>query len=99
MIAAVNEMGPTLGYASTCAALGLARATFYRRTRRLADGPRPARAKPKQTLGAEERQAVLAVLHEDRFVDRSRRGLRPVARRRPAPLLHPHDVPSPGRKR
>lgn len=68
MIAAVKEMGPTLGYAATCAALGVPRATFYRRV--LPPGPhRPPRAKPAQALSSNERQAVLAVLHEERFVD------------------------------
>jgi putative transposase len=70
MIAAVKEMGPMLGYAPTCAALGLARATFYRH----AAGPSrayPPRQKPKQTLSSDERRIVLATLHEDRFVDLS----------------------------
>ena len=68
MIAAVKEMGPTLGYAPTCAALGLPRATFYRKAKPT-KAPRPARCKPKQTLQADERSAVLAALHEERFVD------------------------------
>jgi putative transposase len=68
MIAVVKEMGPALGYASTCAALGLPRATFYRRVAP-PKPPRPPRRKPKQTLSPDERQAVLAALHEDRFID------------------------------
>src|SRR5512140_3783942 len=68
MIAAVKEMGPKLGYVSTCAALGLPRATFYR-TVTPPKAPRQPRPKPKQTLPADERSAVLAVLHEERFVD------------------------------
>jgi putative transposase len=72
MIAAVKEMGPRLGFAPTCEALGLPRATFYRHVAPpelpTAPPPRP-KAKPKQTLTSEERQQVLAVLHEDRFVD------------------------------
>lgn len=68
MIAAVQEMGPRLGYASTCAALGLARATFYRNARP-PRGPRRPRNAPKQTLAPDERAAVLSVLHEERFVD------------------------------
>jgi putative transposase len=68
MIAAVKEMGPKLGYVATCAALGLPRATFYRKARppTVACQRRP---KPRQMLPAEERSAVLAVLHEERFVD------------------------------
>jgi putative transposase len=68
MIAAVKEMGPKLGFASTCVALGLPRATFYRKVKP-SEAPVLPRAKPKQTLPADERSAVLAVLHEDRFVD------------------------------
>jgi putative transposase len=70
MIAAVKKMGPALGYAPTCAALGLSRATFYRNAKP-SKAPRPARCKPKQTLQADERSTVLAVLHEDRFVDQA----------------------------
>jgi putative transposase len=64
---AVCEMGPRLGIAPTCSALGLPRATYYRRIRPAK--PRGSRPVPKQTLSPTERQAVLATLHEDRFVD------------------------------
>jgi putative transposase len=64
---AVREMGPRLGVAPTCAALGLPRATYYRRVRPAT--PRTPRPLPKQALSTEERQAVLAALHEDRFID------------------------------
>ena len=68
MMAAVKEMGPTLGYAATCAALGMPRATFYRRVS--APGPhRQPRAKPAHALSPDERQAVLSFMHEERFVD------------------------------
>jgi putative transposase len=63
----VREMGPRLGIAPTCSALGLPRATYYRRTRPAK--PRAPRPLPKQALSPVERQAVLAMLHEDRFVD------------------------------
>jgi putative transposase len=63
----VREMGPRLGIAPTCTALGLARATYYRRMR-LAK-PRALRPPTKQALSLVERQAVLAALHEDRFID------------------------------
>jgi putative transposase len=63
----VREMGPRLGIASTCSALGLPRATYYRRMRPSKPwAPRPV---PKQALSSTERQAVLGVMHEDRFVD------------------------------
>lgn len=52
-----------------CRTLGLACATFYRRLRpRLL--PRPPKAVPHpRALSSQERAAVLAVLHEDRFAD------------------------------
>ena len=67
----VEEQGARLGIAPTCAALGLARATFYRQRRRPAEGaivPRVRRA-PRQALAPTEREAVLALLHEEQFVD------------------------------
>jgi len=63
----VRDMGPRLGIAPTCSALGLPRATFYRSLRPAK--VRAARALPKHALSPAERQAVLATLHEDRFVD------------------------------
>ncbi len=62
----VSEIGPRLGIAPTCAALGLPRATYYRCLR-----PRPTPAKRfcHRQLGPEERRAVLDMLHEPRFVD------------------------------
>ena len=63
----VREMGPRFGIAPTCSALGLPRATYYRRLEPAKPrGPRPT---PKQSLSPAERQAVLATLHEDRFID------------------------------
>ena len=67
----VEEQGARLGIAPTCAALGLARATFYRQRRRPAEGaivPRVRRA-PRQALAPTERAAVLALLHDEQFVD------------------------------
>src|SRR5438067_1293290 len=66
-MATVAQIGPRLGIAPTCAALGLPRATYYRRRR-------PARAAPPQrrsprALGEAERAAVLEQLHTPRFVD------------------------------
>jgi putative transposase len=63
----VTELGPRLGIAPTCAALEVARASYYRGLKppvELPPRPTPARALP-----AEERQAVRDVLHEPRFVD------------------------------
>jgi putative transposase len=63
----VTEMAPRLGVALTCAALALPRATYYR-----GQQPRPepkARPAPVRALPPEEREQVLAALHEPRFVD------------------------------
>ena len=67
-MAAAQQIAPRLGAASTCAALGVAKATYYRRRK-----PRPAavtvRPSPPRTLPTAERTAVLDLLHEPRFVD------------------------------
>jgi putative transposase len=54
--------------APTCAAFDVSRATFYRRRSAML-GPKPPRPSPPRRLPDVERQAVLAVLHEPRFVD------------------------------
>jgi hypothetical protein len=58
--------GPRLGIAPMCAAMGLARATYYRHLTPRSPSARPT---PARALAPAERQAVLAVLHEPRFVD------------------------------
>ena len=67
---AVREHAPVLGVAPLCGALGLARATLYRmwRRERIGAEPKP-RPKPARALSEDERQAVLDVLHEERFAD------------------------------
>jgi len=64
-MATVSDIGPRLGIAPTCAALGLPRATYYRR-RRPQSAPR---ARAPRALSTGERAAVLDVLHAPRFVD------------------------------
>ena len=64
---AVETASATLGTAAACDALGVARASVYRRrqpARRLATRPTPPRA-----LDPGERQAVLETLHSERFLD------------------------------
>jgi putative transposase len=68
MMQTVTELGPRLGIAPTCGALGLSRATYYRCQRPKSES-RP-RTSPR-SLSIEERQAVLDILHEPRFVDRA----------------------------
>jgi putative transposase len=65
----VTELGPRLGIAPTCAALEVARASYYRGLKPQVE--LPPRPTPARALPAEERQVVLDVLHEPRFVDLS----------------------------
>lgn len=65
----VTELGATLGVAPTCKALGLPRATYYRHQK--PKGAVLRRPTPVRALCEAEREAVLEVLHEDRFVDQS----------------------------
>lgn len=67
--AAFAELGPLLGIAGACAALGRSRATHYRRLRHHVAGPRPARPTPTNALAQPERAAILEALHAPRFVD------------------------------
>jgi putative transposase len=71
MMALVEERRGPVGIAPLCEALGLARATFYRRRGSPPpDAPaRRERRPPRQALQPAERDAVLALLHEARFVD------------------------------
>src|SRR3982751_4815854 len=76
---AVTHLAPTVGIASACDFLGVARSSFCRQ--RLFLGPPltpapepvapPERAVPARALSPDERADVLAVLHEERFQDRS----------------------------
>ena len=63
----VADVKARLGVAPTCAAMGVARSSFYRQQQ-----PQPVSA-PRRTspraLSAAERAGALAVLHEPRFVD------------------------------
>jgi len=63
----VHELGPRLGVAPTCRALGVPPATYYRQREPRAAAP--ARTPPPRALVPAEQQAVLDLLHEDRFVD------------------------------
>src|ERR1019366_8732066 len=67
LVNAVTEIAPLLGIVAACMTLAVARATYYRRLRPHSL-PAPRRTPPR-ALGTDERQAVLDVLHEPRFVD------------------------------
>ena len=63
----VDDNVATFGTAPTCTALGVARATYYRRKRPKPERrPRPV---PTRALSATERADVLAALHDERHVD------------------------------
>jgi putative transposase len=76
---AVTELASTVGVFSACEVLGVARASFYRQRPRLDPSvelpPEPVapakRPLPARALSQQERAHVLAVLHEERFQDRS----------------------------
>lgn len=69
--AAITELTPVVGVKHACAAVGRPRATHYRWHRKSPAPARPAREpKPQpRALTSAERAEVLAVLHEERFVD------------------------------
>ncbi len=63
---ATEELAPQTGIAPVCDALGISRASLYRRRR-----PRrePRRTTPARALSEPERHEVLQLLHSERFVD------------------------------
>lgn len=70
MIAAgVTELAPVVGTRLACTALGMPRASWYRRSRGPRHGPPKPRPAPLRALSDPERTAVLAELHADRFAD------------------------------
>lgn len=62
----VKDLGALVGLVAACAALGIARATFYRRS---APMHGPVRKWSPRALTAGEKRRVLEVLHEPRFAD------------------------------
>ena len=64
---AIEATSPTLGTVAACDALGVARASVYRR--RQPARPSAARPTPARALDPGERQAVLETLHSERFLD------------------------------
>ncbi len=68
-IEAVTMNGET---SALCQSIGLARATLYRRRQPTGSSPPTRRRAPSaRALGPTERQAVLDVLHSERFIDQS----------------------------
>jgi putative transposase len=60
---------PSVSIAQACSALGVSRATLYRRTTPPRPRSFPARAPNPRRLGESERQAVFDALHSERFKD------------------------------
>ena len=76
---AVIQLAPTVGVVAACDCLAVPRASFYRQrpvlgppTSSTTEPPLPPqRPAPARSLSPAERSSVLAVLHEERFQDRS----------------------------
>ena len=71
---AVTDLSAVVGIVAACDALGIARATFYRRRPRprLVEGtPVSRRQPPARALRPDERETVLTTLHAERFRDRA----------------------------
>jgi len=67
---AAEELAPQVGVEPACRALGVSRATFYRR-KRPTPGHQQPRSTPARALSKRERERVVGVLSSERFVDRS----------------------------
>jgi putative transposase len=75
----VTDLAPTVGILAACNFLSVSRASFYRQRPVLGPPVSPAtepalpvgRTAPARSLSEAEREAVLQVLHEERFQDRS----------------------------
>ena len=65
----VQELTPVVGTRPACRALGASAATIYRRRRPPDPRPRRPRPLPARALSGSEREAVLAELHSERFID------------------------------
>jgi len=67
---ACRELSTEVGTAAACRSLDITRPTYYRRLEPRIEETPAARPAPPRTLSVMERQAVLDVLHTDRFVDK-----------------------------
>ena len=65
-----QQLALEVGVAPACQALGVSRATFYRRQRPVSEHQQP-RPTPARALDRDERKQVLDVLTSQRFIDRS----------------------------
>jgi putative transposase len=65
----VTSLAPLTGTAAACQALGVARPSYYRGRKPTPPAEPKPRPTPPRALDETERQAVLAVLHAERFCD------------------------------
>ncbi len=71
-MSAVTELASEVGTSAACQALCLPRASYYRdRCKSSFPLETGSRSSPARALGPQERESVLACLHEERFQDRS----------------------------
>ena len=66
-MAAVTELATIAGIRAACQALALPRASYYRKLHPGSSASPTSRRPPARALRPEERQTVLACLHEERF--------------------------------
>jgi putative transposase len=65
----VDELALVVGVVMACAALGISRASWYRRQRPERERARPPRKSPARALSPAEREQVLDTLNSERFMD------------------------------
>jgi putative transposase len=65
---AATELAPEVGVKPACGALGVSRATYYRRLRPIS-GPQQRRPTPARALSEDEKEDIFTTLDSDRFVD------------------------------
>ena len=68
---ACQEISPEVGVTPACQSLNIARATYYRRQGNAEEKSPRKRPTPPRALAVSERERVIEVLHQDRFVDRA----------------------------
>jgi len=65
----VRSLAETTGVQMACDVLGVPRASWYRAQRATIISPATARPRPERALNLKQQQAVLDVLHSEKFVD------------------------------
>jgi putative transposase len=68
---ACRELSPAVGTVAACNCLDIARATYYRRLQPAEGSGARKRPAPPRALDTKERECVVEILHQDRFVDRA----------------------------